>query len=321
MSFSPFTTNPADAISALGEARLIERITRWLGSVTPRSPAGIGDDCAVMAGSPRLQLITVDPVIHGEHFDDSVPAHGAGEKLFKRNLSDIAAMGGRPRAAVVALALDQTVSVEWLGSFYRGLAKVARRYRVPVIGGDLARHRGGFVATLTLVGETVSARAVTRAGARAGDWIYVTGRLGGSILGYHWRFQPRLAEGAWLAARPEVRAMMDVSDGLAKDLLSLTPTGTMPMVRPEVVPISRSAFALARRTGRAPLEHALGDGEDYELLFAVNANADRAAFEAAWKRRFKLRLTCLGRFERLPRVRSNQGYLRWSDYHGYEHLR
>jgi thiamine-monophosphate kinase len=318
---SPFTTKPADAISALGEARLIERITRWLGSVSPRSPAGIGDDCAVMSGSPRLQLITVDPVIHGEHFDDTVPARGAGEKLFKRNLSDIAAMGGRPRAAVVALALDGSVGVGWLASFYRGLASVARRYHVPVIGGDIAHHRGGFVATLTLVGETVSSRAVTRTGARAGDWVYVTGRLGGSILGYHWRFSPRLAEGAWLAARPEVRAMMDVSDGLAKDIGALTPAGTLAMVPPDAVPISRSAFALARRTGRAPLEHALSDGEDYELLFAVNAHADRVAFETAWKRRFKLRLTCLGRFERTPRTGPPAGFLRWEDYHGYEHLR
>ncbi|HEX2100088.1 MAG TPA: AIR synthase related protein, partial [Candidatus Synoicihabitans sp.] len=95
---SPFTDRPQASIAALGETRLIAAIREWLGDATPRSPAGIGDDCAVMAGSSRQQLITVDPVIYGEHFDDAVPAHGAGQKLFKRNLSDIAAMGGRPRA-------------------------------------------------------------------------------------------------------------------------------------------------------------------------------------------------------------------------------
>lgn len=317
----PYTADPAESIAALGELRLLERIRRWLGTASPRSPAGIGDDCAVLDGSPRLQLVTVDPVIYGEHFDDRVPAHGVGEKLFKRNLSDVAAMGGRPRAAVVALALDARVSLKWLEGFYRGLAGVARRYRVPVIGGDLARHTGGLVATMTLVGEAVAPRPLTRSGGRIGDWIYVTGALGGSILGYHWKFRPRLAEAGWLAHRPEVRALMDVSDGLAKDLAALTPRGARPAIETSAVPISRSARLLARQTDRAPLEHALSDGEDYELLFVVNGQTDRAEFEAAWRRRFRLKLTCLGRFERRHDRPAPPGRLRLEDYHGYEHLR
>ena len=191
-----------------------------------------------------------------------------------------------------------------------------------MIGGDIARHQGGLEATLTLIGEATSGRALTRTGARTGDWIYVTGRLGGSLLGHHWRFQPRLLEGAWLAERPEVRALMDVSDGLAKDILGLTPNGCQAAIRPEDVPISRSARIAARRSHRPALEHALGDGEDYELLFVVNAQADRVAFEAAWKARFKLKLSCLGRFERMPRDRVvGPSYVNWRDYHGYEHLR
>lgn len=317
----PYTSNPAESVASLGELRLIELIRKWLGNASPKSPAGIGDDCAVMAGSPRLQLVTVDPVIHGEHFDDNVPPHGVGEKLFKRNLSDIAAMGGRPRAAVVALALDSHVSVAWLEGFYRGLAKVARKYHVPVIGGDIARHTGGLVATMTLVGETVGPKALTRTGGRVGDWLYVTGSLGGSILGYHWRFRPRLKEAAWLAKRPEVRALMDVSDGLAKDIQALTPRGARPVIETAKVPISRSARTLARSTGRAPIDHALSDGEDYELLFVVNGQADREGFEAAWRREFPLRLTCLGRFERPSSRPLQAGRVRLEDYHGYEHLR
>lgn len=318
---NPYTSNPAESIASLGELRLIALIRQWLGSASPKSPAGIGDDCAVMAGSPRLQLVTVDPVIHGEHFDDSVPPHGVGEKLFKRNLSDVAAMGGRPRAAVVALALDAKVSIAWLEGFYRGLAKVARKYHVPVIGGDIARHTGGLVATMTLVGETIGPKALTRTGGRVGDWIYVTGSLGGSILGYHWRFRPRLKEAAWLAKRPEVRALMDVSDGLAKDLAALTPKGACPAIEAAEVPISRSARALARKTGRAALDHALSDGEDYELLFVVNGQVDRQGFEEAWRREFSLRLSCIGRFDRRSTRALPAGRLRLEDYHGYEHLR
>jgi thiamine-monophosphate kinase len=99
---------------------VITAIRGWLGSASPRAPFGIGDDCAVLPGSRAAQLVTVDPVIYGEHFNDSIAPRAAGEKLFKRNLSDIAAMGGRPRAAVVALALDARVKLAWLEQFYRG---------------------------------------------------------------------------------------------------------------------------------------------------------------------------------------------------------
>src|SRR5476651_2360101 len=138
----PFTKNLRQSVSALGEEKLIAAIRRWLGAASPRAPFGIGDDCAVVPAGRAAQLITVDPVIYGEHFNDSVPPHAAGEKLFKRNLSDIAAMGGRPRAAVVALALDGGVKLAWLERFYRGLAAVSRHYRVPIVGGDIAHHRG-----------------------------------------------------------------------------------------------------------------------------------------------------------------------------------
>ena len=118
----PFAKNASDSVAALGEERLIAAIRRWLGSASPRSPFGIGDDCAVLPAAQGKQLITVDPVIYREHFNDAIPPRAVGEKLLKRNLSDLAAMGGRPRAAVVALALDPHTSVRWLEQFYRGLA-------------------------------------------------------------------------------------------------------------------------------------------------------------------------------------------------------
>lgn len=318
----PFTDDPAAAVSSLGEQRLISAIRGWLGSASPKSPYGIGDDCAVVPASTHRQLVTVDPVIYGEHINDSVSPAAAGAKLFKRNLSDIAAMGGRPRAAVVALAMDRRVKIVWLRAFYRSLAAISRRYDVPVVGGDIAHHAGGIVASLTLIGEAPHGRVVTRAGAKCGDHIYVTGRLGGSILGHHHRFAPRMAEGAWLAQRAEVRSLTDISDGIGKDLRSLMPDGTKPALLAKDIPISAAARSLARRTGATPLGHALGDGEDYELLFTLARTADRTAFEAAWRKRFSTQLTRLGCFVRtntpLPEA---EGWVPFERHAGFEHLR
>ena len=290
---------------------MIAAIRRWLGATSPRAPFGIGDDCAVLPAARGRQLLTVDPVIYGEHFDDRVAPRAVGEKLFKRNLSDIAAMGGRPRAAVVALALDPRVKLAWLEGFYRGLAAVSRRYGVPVVGGDVARHDGGLVANLTLLGEAAGPRVLTRTGARVGDGIFVTGRLGGSLAsGHHHRFTPRLAEGVWLARQPEVRAMLDVSDGLAKDLRALTPPNAVTAL---------DAAALPRRRG-CDIHAALCDGEDYELVFAVAGKTDRANFLRAWRRAFpRTRLSCIGRFVRAGRLPA--GSINLDDYHGFEHLR
>ena len=311
------TSKPADSVSSLGETQLIASIRHWLGNTSPKSPYGIGDDCAVLSPSRRAQLVTVDPVIAGVHFDDSVPARSVGAKLLKRNLSDIAAMGGRPRGAVIALALSSDVSTRWLENFYRGLADAARAFNVPVIGGDIARQPSGFTASLTLIGEATGPRVLVRQGARLGDWIYVTGALGGSLLGHHYRFTPRLAESAWLAARKDVRSMMDLSDGLAKDLPALTPAGAVPALVAQQIPISAAARTLARRDQRSPLIHALSDGEDYELVFTLAARADCTAFEAAWKRTFSTRLSCIGRFSKTL----SADHLNLSDFAGYEHLR
>jgi len=305
-----FSRTLKGSVASIGEEALIRRIRLWLGKASPGSPAGIGDDCAVIRPARGRGLLTVDPVALGVHFDLRVPPRAVGAKLLKRNLSDIAAMGGRPLAAVVALALDGRVSIRWLGEFYRGLARESRRYKVPIVGGDVARLPGTFVATLALAGEAAG-RVLTRTGSRAGDWIYVTGALGGSLAsGHHHLFEPRLAEGAWLARRRDVRAMLDVSDGLAKDLAALNPRGAAPAVFGAMLP---------RRRG-ASVRNALCDGEDYELVFSVASGARRGSLEKAWRGAFpRTRLTCIGRFVRAGAL--PPGALKLQDYRGYEHLR
>jgi thiamine-monophosphate kinase len=316
---NPFTDKPALSVGALGERRLIRKLRDWLGAATAPAPFGIGDDCAVLpaTGSRRL-LVTTDPVIYGRHFDDSISPAAAAEKLLKRNLSDIAAMGGVPRSAVVSLALPRRVSIAWIRGFYRALGRCARQYAVTIAGGDIAESADMLGAFLTLVGEAAGPRVLTRQGARAGDWIYATGELGGSILGKHYRFEPRLPEGRWLASRREVRCLMDLSDGLAKDLLEITPAGLMPALSAAALPISRAARTLSRGDARTPVDHALSDGEDFELLFAVAARTDRAAFEKAWRDRFATKLTRIGRFARAGDSVSDAIPL--AHYHGYEHL-
>jgi hypothetical protein len=174
-------------------------------------------------------------------------------KALEAALSDLAAMGGRPTAAVLALTLDPRTRLAWLEAFYRGLAACARRYGVPIVGGDIAQADGVLAASLTLLGTATGPRVVTRTGARRGDALYVTGNLGRSLpSGHHFKFSPRLAEGAWLARQPAVRAMMDVSDGLAKDLHALTPSGAAPALDAVTLPLRRGADLRAAGPGCRP---------------------------------------------------------------------
>lgn len=315
---NPFTTTHADSVAAQGELRLIALIRRWLGPASPQSPFGIGDDCAVIPPTKKHQLVTTDPVIYGHHFDDSVSPRAVGGKLLKRNLSDIAAMGGKPVAAVISLALAPDTSVAWLRAFYLGIARCAGEYGVKIIGGDITQGTPGFLgAFLTLHGESTGRRVVTRTGAKLNDAIFVTGRLGGSIRGHHYRFTPRLAEGKWLAAQSGVRAMMDVSDGIAKDIRSLTPGNLVAAIESKNIPISAAAKIAAKKSGRTAWMHALTDGEDYELLFVLNAKSDPAEFVKRWRQHFRTPLTCLGHFTRSL----TPAHVCWDQLNGYEHLR
>jgi len=289
-----FSTNQAETIAHLGELSLIKAIQSWLGEANPPAPAGIGDDCAVIKKtSNHDQLLTTDCVAYKRHFDASASPEAVGEKLIKRNLSDIAAMGGTPGPALLALFAGGDLKAEWLQKFYEGIASAALRYGTRLIGGDVCEGEPEtFCATLTLLGEAQT--PVLRRAAEPGDTLWVTGALGGSILGHHLSFEPRLAEGLWLAQTGFAHAMIDITDGLAKDLPSLLPEGTAAFLNLETIPLSKAAHTLSKETKKPALEHAFCDGEDYELCFALDHEADIERFKEAWKNTFSTPLTCIG---------------------------
>jgi thiamine-monophosphate kinase len=233
---------------------------------------GPGDDCALVDFGGECLLLAVDQVIAGVHFDADAPPTMVGRKLLCRNLSDIAAMGGEPRHALVAVAAGFADAI-WLRQFMAGIAAAAAEWSTSVVGGDLATLPGnGFVAALTITGRIAPDRVCRRSGAAVGDRLLATGCFGNAVAsGHHLAFTPRMREGAFLADG-WARAMIDVSDGLLLDAATMArASGLALALDPERVP---------RREG-ADLAAALGDGEDYELLFAVAAERVPALL-AAW---------------------------------------
>ncbi len=195
-------------------------------------------------------------------------------------------MGGLPRDALVTVALPPTLELSWAQGFYKGLARAARAFGVNVVGGETAASPSGIFASVALTGALPDGRYVTRRGGRPGDALFVTGRLGGSLKGRHLRFRPRLAEGRWLTRRLPPHAMMDLSDGLAKDAPRLA--------RASGTGLEIDEASVPRNPGCTAAE-ALGDGEDYELLFAVSPD-DAGRLPADWAKAFpRLPLTCVGR--------------------------
>lgn len=290
----PIATDPADRLDHLGEVALLARVPDWLGPAAPPPPAGPGDDTAVLPDdAPRFNVVTVDSLVRGRHFTDDLAPEHVGAKLVKRNLSDLAAMGARPGGAVVALFLPGSTSVAWLERFYRGMGATAYAHGLAIQGGDVAASTLDWAASMTVWGS--ADQPALRAGARPGDGIWVTGDLGGTLASHHWAFEPRLQEGAWLAARPELRSMMDLTDGLGKDLPALMGPDLAARLQVNALPARDAAAQAAAASGHPPLWHVLNDGEDYELLFTLAGSTDDAGLLADWSRAFPtVRLTRIG---------------------------
>ncbi len=317
----------------LGERAVIERLRRAFGERRSDVLLGIGDDAALVRG-PRRLLLTTDILVEDEDFIlADHPPRLLGRKALNVNLSDIAAMGGRPRHALVGLALPGDIEAAWLQRFSEGLRGAAREAGVALVGGDLSQASKVMIA-VTVTGE--ANRPVRRAGARPGDAIYVSGTLGDAAGGLRLVRKgggrgvakpvrplveafldpaPRLKLGSLLAGRGLASAMIDLSDGLSVDLAHVCEeSGVGAEIEAGRIPISEAL----RRFALDPLALALDGGEDFELLFTVRP--DREAAVEALARRWKLtrigRITP-GRRVYLADVRGRRKVLRPG---GFEHF-
>ena len=283
----------------MNEFELIARLTRSL-PANQQVIVGAGDDCAVLdLGVPEhLILFKTDAVVEGVHFTRETPPSKIGRKALARGLSDIAAMAGTPTAALVTLALPPDFDAEFIAGIYDGLNRLAEQFHVAIVGGETTTNPGGILISISLLGTVPRGKQLLRGGARTGDAIFVTGELGGSLAGKHLDFEPRLAEARWLAEHFPIHAMMDLSDGLAGDLRHLLHASRAGAeLLKSAVPVSRAAKLRAKASSAAKpaFAAALGDGEDFELLFTLPGKSAVKLLDA-WKRKFPgLKLSCIGK--------------------------
>ncbi|WP_337173878.1 thiamine-phosphate kinase [Paludisphaera sp.] len=262
-----------------GEFGLIE----WIRGRRPRLgpdqgvEGDIGDDCATVRFRDTAAIVTTDMLMDGRHFllDRDGP-EAAGYKAMGVNISDIAAMCGSPRFAVVAVALPRGEAEAIGRGLDAGLRRMADRFGVALVGGDTNAWDGPLVVSVTMMGDPHPLGSPSRAGARVGDVILVTGPLGGSLLrGRHLRPEPRIREAQAIRPALNPTAMIDLSDGLSSDLGHiLDESGGLGAVLDEsAIPVHADAVALAAEDGVSPVMHALNDGEDFELCFTVPPEA------------------------------------------------
>ena len=234
---------------------------------------GPGDDAAIVEWGIHQAdcVVTTDMLLEGSCFRlaEAGPIR-VGRKSMAVNLSDIAAMAAKPIAAVVSVGLPRHGGRQLAEKLFRGMEDVASLFGVPIVGGDTNSWKGPLAISVTILGEVNERGAVRRDGARPGDWLLTTGALGGSILGKHLDFLPRIPEALEIHRLAPIHAMMDISDGLARDLHQICRASRCgAVIHGPSVPLTNAAKKLALETGKSPLDHALGDGEDFELLIAM----------------------------------------------------
>jgi thiamine-monophosphate kinase len=300
-----------------------DEITGWFRQQSRLSPAefpiGIGDDMAQIALDHGASvLITTDMLLDGTHFDlKTATLKQVGYKSMAASLSDCAAMATVPLAAVVAVALPTGFGERQLKELHAGITFAADKYDCPLIGGDITSWKKGgpFAICVTMLSKPGDKPPVRRNGARTGDVICVTGSLGGSGLRKHLEFAPRVPEALKIVQIADLHAMMDISDGLSTDLNRIcNQSGVGALVDASALPISNDAKAQAD-----PLEAALNEGEDFELLFTLSPEQwDRLC--RAWND--PMPITAVGRItdtERLQ-IRMPDGQITGLKPGGYEHL-
>jgi thiamine-monophosphate kinase len=299
---------------------------RWICSRLPdscRLVVGAGDDAAILRLTERADVVaTTDMLMDGVDFElRRHEPERIGRKALAVNLSDLAAMAATPIGALVSVALPRQGGEQLAKRLVEGMLPLVTEFDCPIAGGDTNSWDGPLVISITALGEVPLERRWLRSGAKPGDAIVVTGQFGGSILGRHFECTPRVREALWLAENAEVKAAIDVSDGLSLDLSRICEaSGCGAVVELEKVPISSAAEDLARKDGGdlSALDHALGDGEDFELILAIPPNQ---AAELIARQPLQVPLTQIGQFigEAGLFGRGENGTLQPLKPRGYEH--
>jgi len=300
-----------DNLNNIGEFGLIDRFQRFIkggeGVIV-----GIGDDCAVLESGGRLILVSSDAFVEDVHFSRAYSSPKAvGHKAAMAALSDIAAMGGRPRFLLVTLAISSDTEIPWLDDLYRGLGEAAEACGATIVGGDTTANHGPLVIDVTVIGEPQGDRYLLRSGARPGDLVAVTGMPGRSAAGLfalqsglqapalieaHLWPVARIREGQWLATHTGVRAMLDLSDGFLQDASHLAEASDCGLdIDPSAIRIHPDLEMELEGASLSPIELFLQSGEEYELVMALDPD-EAPRICAAFEEQFGLPLQCVGRF-------------------------
>ncbi|HOX53939.1 MAG: thiamine-phosphate kinase [Candidatus Omnitrophica bacterium] len=273
------------ALSKIGEfgfINVIKKMVKTDGSVL----RGIGDDAAVLRfDKDKYLLLTVDMLIEGAHFRRNMNPYDIGHKALSCSISDIAAMGGLPKYAVMSVGLPKDLNISYAKSLYKGIIDTANKYKINLVGGDTNRS-DKIIIDIALVGEVEKNKLVLRSKAKVGDLIFVTGFLGGSFKsGKHLRFIPRLNEARLLVDNYRINSMVDISDGLVQDLSHILEESRVgATIFAQAIPIDRTA----------DLKSALYDGEDFELLFTISKKESRKLIKDALENNFSFSIRPIG---------------------------
>lgn len=292
---------PRTDISTLGEFGLIDHIAKGVTLMKDSSLKGIGDDAAVIDAGADVMLLSTDLLVEGIHFDLAyMPLAHLGYKAVAVNVSDIAAMNGKPEQIVVAIGISNRFSVEAIDALYEGIRAACKDYAVDLVGGDTTASASGLILNISILGRTKKGNEVYRSGAKDKDVICVTGDLGAAYIGLQILqrekevflanpdMQPELDKHEYAVGRqlkPKARmdivhelaelgvkptSMIDVSDGLASELMHLSKNSSVGVrIFEDKIPIDEDAFNTAVEFGLDPFTCALNGGEDYELLFTI----------------------------------------------------
>jgi len=266
----------------LGEFKFIQRISKDI-KLSSRVIKGIGDDAAVLRHKRNKYLLfTTDMILEGRHFNKGDDAELVGRKAMSCNISDIAAMGGMPKFAVISIGFGGSLDLKYADGLYKGIRDAARRFNIDLVGGDTIGSEK-IIVNIALTGEVEKKNLILRSGARENDVIFITGDIGGSIKLKHLNFTPRLKEARFAVKNFKIHSMIDVSDGLLADMGHvLEESGKGAVIYEKCVPVSKDA---------ANFDSAVKDGEDFELIFTLpERNADR--LESIWP--FKTGLSRIG---------------------------